>query len=138
MLPPLLASDTPHLTLSLMGSSVTSLSSKLTCKSFGLGRAPECPGSQPAGACTGAQVCGEPAPHWLPGRPEGEGGAAQGWEAGDNPPAVLSLLALRPQPRRGLGLARTGTEVPQPHSFWFLRSPRRAGRRSPCSQDRNT
>lgn len=62
--------------------------------------------------------------------------AAQGWEAGGGLPAVLPLLALQLQPRRGLGLARAGAGVSQPHSFWPLRSPRRAGRRSPCSQGR--
>lgn len=89
-----------------------------------------------SGSLRGGQVCGEPAPHCLPRRPEGEGAAAQGWEAGGGLPAVLPLLALQLQPRRGLGLARAGAGVSQPHSFWPLRSPRRAGRRSPCSQGR--
>lgn len=85
----------------------------------------------------GAQQRGGPAPHCLPGQLEGEGAAARGRGAGHSLPPGRPRWALRLQPRRGLGLARAGAGVSQPHSFWLLRSPRRAGRRSPCSRDRD-
>lgn len=63
--------------------------------------------------------------------------AAQGRGSGDGLPLLLPLLALRPQPRRGLGPAGAGIAISQPYAFGLLTRPPRAGWRSPCSQNRD-
>ena len=130
--PPARGSDTPHLTMSLMGSSRHWVGQQT-------GRKVLWGQEGVRGVLTPGQLepvlglgCGESGPLAA-----SLSSPAQGCGAGDSLPPVLPLLALRFQPRRGLGLACAGSGVSQPHSFWLLRSPPRAGRRSPCVRDGN-
>lgn len=130
--PTSLGSDTPHLTMSLMGSSGHWVGQQTGPKVLW--------GQEGVhGVLTPSQLdpvlglgCGESWPLTA-----GLGSPAQGCGAGDSLLPALPLLALRFQPRRGLGLACAGPGVSRPRSFWLLRSAPRAGRRSPCVRDGN-